>query len=752
MSIETTTAQIQPVPEVARLSALRGWIMAGLLGVVTLIAYFPALQGQFILDYATPVRSYSWHADGWQALGQIWTHSAPLLHHAPLADTTLWIDHRFWGDWTLPYHLESILLHFSATMLFWRLLVRLKVPGAGLAAAITALHPIMAESAGWLVERGNLLSLFFSLCALLSYGRFAMLWPQKFSHLALEQLYRWFSYGISMLFFLAALLSSTIAAIVPVLILFIIGWKRGALRWKRDDQLLHDELVPVLPFFAILAAHIVWLKMLPGAGNVDATGVAWDVSLPDRFLLAGRAFWFYAGHLLWPVSLCFIYPRWENARFFGMAGLGLIGVMATLIILWRLSPRIGRGAAVAVTTFALTVLLVMLLMSPYDASYSFVADRWAYLAVTPLIALASAAMTTLAERFRKTAWVQGLAVVAISLLALQTWNQASQFTDTETILRRAVLNNPASSKAREGLAALLLLQELHEEAAEQYQMILTMQPDHAEAHNNLGNALLKMGQPDEAISHYEKALEINPKFTDARYNLGGSLLQKGQLAEASSHFETVLQIKPDHEGARINLGLVFFRQGKIDDAIKCYKEVLTLHPNSSEAYNNLGNAFFQKARPQDAIPFYNKALSIRPDNAEAHLNLGNVHLLAGNIHQALVEFEKSLGTNAKQPGLLNLVAWILATCPDEKFRDGPKAVRFAEKLNGMSPVASPLHLHTLAASYAEVGRYADALQVADKALALASAQDDKNMINAIRQERAFYVSQTPVRDAGILQR
>ncbi len=726
--------------------------MGGLLALLTLIAYFPCLQGQFILDYATPGRSFSWHTNGWQSLGQIWTQTSPLLHYAPLADTTLWLDHFVWGDWTLPYHLESVLLHLSATMLFWRLLVRLNLPGSGLAAAIMALHPIMAESVGWLEERSNLLSLFFSLCALLYYGRYARLWPEKFSHPVLEQVYRLFSYGISLVFFLAALLSKAIAGIVPVLILFIIKWKRGVLRWRRDDQLLHDEIVPVLPFFALLTTHVIWVRMLPRVENVDAISAGWDFSLLDRIMLAGRAFWFYVGHLLWPTKLCFIYPRWENAQFFGVAGLCLIGAIVTLIALWRLSPRIGRGTAVAVSTFGLTVLLVLFLLSTYDASYSFVANRWAYMAVPPLIALVSAAFTLFAERFRKPVLVRGFTVLVISLLGLQTWNQAAQFTDTETILRCAVRDNPTSLRAREGLAALLLLHEQPGEAAEQYKIVLTMRPNHAEAHNNLGNALLKMGRPAEAANHYKKALEINPKFIDALYNRGGILLQKGELSEASSHFETVLKLKPEHENARINLGLVLFNQGKIEDAIKCYKTVLALNPNSSEAYNNLVNAFFQMSRPKDASAFYIKALSIRPDNAEAHLNLGNVHLLAGNIREAIIEFEKSLGCNAQQLGLFNLVAWILATCPDDKFRDGPKAVRFAEILNEKSQGASPLHLHTLAASYAEVGRYADALKIADKALALATAQGDEKMINAISQERAFYLNQSPVRDVGILER
>src|SRR5262249_21423319 len=102
-----------------------------------------------------------------------------LQQYFPLTGATFWLDYHLWGYWTLPYHIENVLLHGVAAVLFWRLLVRLGLPGGGLAGAIFALHPLMVESVSWITERKNVLSLVLYLGALLAYGRFCRFWKQS---------------------------------------------------------------------------------------------------------------------------------------------------------------------------------------------------------------------------------------------------------------------------------------------------------------------------------------------------------------------------------------------------------------------------------------------------------------------------------------------------------------------------------------------------------------------------------------------
>ena len=106
-------------------------------------------------------------------LRSIWCQPTALKQYYPLTGTTFWMDYHLWGFWTLPYHVENVLLHAFAALFFWRLLRRLQVPGAWLAGAMFALHPVMVESVAWITERKNVLSLVLYLGALLAYLRFA---------------------------------------------------------------------------------------------------------------------------------------------------------------------------------------------------------------------------------------------------------------------------------------------------------------------------------------------------------------------------------------------------------------------------------------------------------------------------------------------------------------------------------------------------------------------------------------------------
>ena len=154
----------------------RGWFFGLFLVAATLLAYLPAFPGEFVWDddaWTTRIAGLLRDASG---LWTMWSQPGALQQYYPLAGTTFWLDYHLWGFWPLPYHVENVLLHALAALLFWRLLQRLQVPGAWLAAAIFALHPVMVESAGWITERKNVLSLVFYLGALLAYGRFACFW------------------------------------------------------------------------------------------------------------------------------------------------------------------------------------------------------------------------------------------------------------------------------------------------------------------------------------------------------------------------------------------------------------------------------------------------------------------------------------------------------------------------------------------------------------------------------------------------
>src|SRR6185295_12373560 len=176
---ETTAEKASAsVPASRPVGRERGWLAGLLLIAVTFIAYLPAMGGRFLWDddswttnIATLLRDFS-------GLRSMWFQPTALQQYYPLSGSTFWIDYHLWGDWTVPYHIENVVLHGLSAVLFWRLLRHLEVPGAWLAGAIFALHPVMVESVAWITERKNVLSLVFFLGGLLAYGRFAGYWKE----------------------------------------------------------------------------------------------------------------------------------------------------------------------------------------------------------------------------------------------------------------------------------------------------------------------------------------------------------------------------------------------------------------------------------------------------------------------------------------------------------------------------------------------------------------------------------------------
>src|SRR5690242_2818070 len=168
-------AGIKPKPAegVYRIS---NWWFGVALFVCTLVAYLPALNGQFVWDDDSWTTNITHLLRDGSGLRAMWCNVTALQQYFPLSGTTFWIDYHLWGFWPLPYHVENVLLHALAALLTWKLLARLKFPGAWLVAAIFALHPVMVESVGWITERKNVLSLTLYLGAILAYGRFTRFW------------------------------------------------------------------------------------------------------------------------------------------------------------------------------------------------------------------------------------------------------------------------------------------------------------------------------------------------------------------------------------------------------------------------------------------------------------------------------------------------------------------------------------------------------------------------------------------------
>ena len=249
-----------------------------------------------------------------------------------------------------------------------------------------------------------------------------------------------------------------------------------------------------------------------------------------------------------------------------------------------------------------------------------------------------------------------------------------------------------------------------DEAVAQYQRALEIRPDFPEAHNNLGNALPRRGRIDEAIAEYEKALETRPDYADAHNNLGSALVSRGQIDEAITHCRKALEVQPDCFLAHVNLGLALAGRKRFDEAASHFRDALRLQPGHAPTHCNLAGALAEGGRFDEAIAEYEKALRIEPDFPQARRNLDAVASLRETMLKSLAERRKSLRARPDDVILLNDTAWMLATNPNASVRNGEEAVQLARRAVKLSDGRQPESLDTLAAAYAEAGRFPEAVQ------------------------------------------
>jgi tetratricopeptide (TPR) repeat protein len=170
-------------------------------------------------------------------------------------------------------------------------------------------------------------------------------------------------------------------------------------------------------------------------------------------------------------------------------------------------------------------------------------------------------------------------------------------------------------------------------------------------------------------------------------------------------------------------------------------------PDFVDAQNNLGIALLQKGNAAEAVPHFLKALEVDPKQTQTYYGLGGALYAQGKVREALARWREGLRTDPNSLPLLNQVAWVLATCPRASVRNGPEAVRLAERAVKAAPAPDPDLLDALAAAYAEVGRFPQAIETAHQALELAIQQNMQPLIDGLKTRIALYESKSPFRDA-----
>jgi tetratricopeptide (TPR) repeat protein len=493
---------------------------------------------------------------------------------------------------------------------------------------------------------------------------------------------------------------------MPAVMLLLIWWKRGRVEWRRD-------VVPLLPFFAfglVLAMFTGWIE----TNFVRATGEEWELSIVQHILLAGNAIWFYAGKLIAPVKLTFLYPKWELSASNPLLWLGVIASVATPVVLFLLRRRIGRGPLVAWLIFCGVLVPALGFFNVYPMRYSYVADHFQYLASAGLIVLIVAGAVLALRRIAANSSVVHYVLAGLVLVVLTglTIAQSSIYDSQLSLWSDTAKKNPDNPSVRHnhGLALAAAVGELAiddqeriarmlDQAAGEFEAATALNPQHEKAWAAWGQVLLERHDAKQAMEKFEKSLAINPQNVDALMGRGKALVQLKMWPEALTAYQQSLQAAvaqkpyiPTIKAATIYqmLGTIHDKLGNRQAAISAFKEAVRISPGAPAIHYDFGTllakagkatsqpattqasatqpattqaaiAATQPARPAPATPEqlaaaeqFAAAIRAAPDFIDARISLAELMLEVGNLQGARTQLIAAAHINAAYPRLMEV--------------------------------------------------------------------------------------------------
>lgn len=284
-----------------------------------------------------------------------------------------------------------------------------------------------------------------------------------------------------------------------------------------------------------------------------------------------------------------------------------------------------------------------------------------------------------------------------------------------------------------------------ERAFNDYTKVLEIDPRNYKTYNNRGFVLLRQEKFDQAILDFNKAIEIDPRSYKAFNNRGICYHKNGKYDQAIADFTRGLQINSHFLDLYINRGTVFSEIDAYDQAILDLSKAIEISPANAEAFFKRAVAYGNNGDFYSAIDDYSKLLEKFPNHPGILNNRGVAWKKTGNIKKAKADYNKCIEyNNIAAVACHNSLAWLLATCPDIKCRDGRQALELAKDLVKIRPNA--YHLGTLAAAYAEVGKFGDAINAINTAIIMLKENGTKEELAEFEKQLDSYKSNRPWRE------
>ena len=712
---------------------IRTLAICGCLVLMTVVAYWQVGQLDFVTYDDPDYASKNFHVEQglkWDSVCWAWTTGETGNWH-PLTWLSLMLDSTVVGNKNIAACHHGVNLAFHVVNVLLLFLVLQWMTGAAwrsaFVAALFAVHPLHVESVAWISERKDVLSTFFGLLALGAYVWFSRrpnIWRYALVFVALA----------------LGLMAKPMLVTWPLLLLVLDYWPLE--RLDRSNWLL--RLVEKLPLLALsIASSVVTFHMQHQSGAVSTLdAIPFDARIGNAMV----AYVSYIGKMFWPLDLAPIYPLT------GMPSPSSIALAASLLlaisglVAWG-TLRGRRYLAVGWLWYLGTLVPVIGLVQVGKQS---MADRYTYIPLIGLFLAIAWGVADLTSSWRRQRVI--LAITATAVLGLcigLTVRQVSFWGNTETLFkhtREVIGPHPVIC---DNLAVFYSNKGDLQEAMAQWKEAYRIDPADEDALNGIAVLLIREKRFDDADKHLEAAIRrYQPKRADAYNTLAGIRLTQGRVDEAVQLCEESLRRNPNDPTNQKNLAKAYLLQGKVDLETQHWREAVRLAPNDIAALDGLGTVLLQQGQFEEAATMLQRSLEVYPDDpVPAHNKLGAALAGQGKWPEAMEQWNTALRLAPKDARTINSLAWALSTCPISSLRDGRRAVSLAQQATKLFGENEPTALDTLAAAYAEAGQFPEAVKAAERAVNLASAQNQKALADRLRTRLELYRKGTPYREA-----
>jgi tetratricopeptide (TPR) repeat protein len=362
---------------------------------------------------------------------------------------------------------------------------------------------------------------------------------------------------------------------------------------------------------------------------------------------------------------------------------------------------------------------------------------WFVISLIPVIGLMQVGLQSMADRYAY--------LPAIGLFIMVAWGLA-EIANRSRVWRLVMAGLGAGLLLACGLDTRYQLGFWRDSVTLFTQVLAVTPENNPMGHFYLGVAYKGLHDLDHAATSFAAAVQADPSFSKARTELGNVLVYQEKYAAAEQEFRRVLERHPDNVAVHVTLGFALAKQHRDAEAQTEYLIARQLNP-ADDTIRALLAASTRRVEAELTLTNLTRQLGTNA-SPELHIQIGATESGLGHFRAAMDHYQTALRLAADSPDGLNNLAWLLATCPDASLRDGRRAVSLAERACTLTQFKTTVFVGTLAAAYAEAGRFADATTTAQKACDLAAARGEVGLLQRNQELLARYRQHQPWHEPG----